>query len=443
MRITYFKLIAIVLALGVLFTSCEQWIDPEINEDPDAAVDVTPNMLLPAAQLDLAYTAGGADIAGYLAIWSQQISGTDRQFATINRYNITQTDVDNPWNGIYNGSMMDLNLLIDKAEEEGSPHFAGVAKVLMAVALGNLTDMWGDIPYSEAFQGLDNLNPAYDSQDQIYSTINTLLTDAINQLDPGADNTRALSGDLVYGNDPAKWRAAAYTLRARYNLHLSARGEANYGNIISDLDNGIASVADDCQFVFGSGESTSNPMYQFITQRTGYAQDNTVFQNMLEDNDPRSSVLYYGNADDQGFYTKINAPVIFTQYTEALFIRAEANYRDDSPADAKTNLKNAVGASMTKYGVDGTAYTDSLNTVIDGLSGDGLLQEIMEQKYIHMMFQPEAYVDIRRTGYPELAPVAGDKLPLRFPYPTDEVDYNGDNVPDLPNGIFTPLWWDQ
>ncbi len=110
-------------------------------------------------------------------MWVQHVSGEARQAATEGKnYKITEADVNNAWNSFYNGSLMDLKLFIDKTGDE-NPQSRGVGKVLMAMALGQMTDLWGDIPYTEAFLGNDDLKPAYDSQQSIYTVINTLLTE--------------------------------------------------------------------------------------------------------------------------------------------------------------------------------------------------------------------------------------------------------------------------
>jgi len=433
------NVIALMIITSLFLGSCEKWIDPEINENPDAATDVPMSQLLPAIQLDMAYVVGGADMAGYTSVWMQYIEGSDRQFKTVNGYNMTQTDVNNAWNSLYGGSMMDASILIQKAEENASPHFGGAGKVLMAYLLGTATDLWGDIPYSDAFQGSDNFTPEYDSQEQIYETILTLLDEAIADLNPNNENEVPLSSDLIYGSDPAKWQKLAHTLKARYNMHLINAKDVNFGNVISDLNNGIMTHDDAALFFFGTSEAEANPMYQFITQRTGYAIDNTTYQGIME-NDPRADVLYYGDEDDQGFWNSISSPFPVMTLAEALFLKAEAEHRGNS-GDPVATVEEAINASLGLYGVSDENFVDSTMNEIDQMSGDALLEEIMTQKYRHMFMQPEAYVDYRRTGYPDLTPVSGDRLPLRYPYPSDEVDYNGENVPDVPNGIFTPLWW--
>lgn len=119
MKNRYLIKLGTILLLAVFISSCEKWIDPKINIDPDSALDANFNLLLPAIQVDLGYVFGGMDIRGIVGMWDQHVSGQARQAATIGKnYNITEADVNNAWNSFYNGSLMDIKIYIDKAGTE-------------------------------------------------------------------------------------------------------------------------------------------------------------------------------------------------------------------------------------------------------------------------------------------------------------------------------------
>ena len=114
--------------------------------------------------------------------------------------------------------------------------------------------------------------------------------------------------------------------------------------------------------------------------------------------------------------------------------------------DPKTTVKAAVAESLVKLGVYDEEWLNELNDKIDGLNGEDLFAEIMRQKYIALYKQIETYNDWRRTGYPVLEPAAyaatvDGKLPRRYPYPTSERIYNGDNMPQGLT-ISSRVWWD-
>jgi Starch-binding associating with outer membrane len=440
MKNIYLKFGAILL-LAVLIGSCEKWIDPKINEDPDSVVDVPYNLLLPSIEVDLGYVLGGMDVRGITGMWVQHVAGQARQAATMGKnYNLTEADVNNLWNSLYNGSMMDLTIFIGKTGD-ANPQARGAGKVLLAYALGSATDLWGDIPYAEAFKGNDNLKPKYDTQQNIYTVINTLLTEAIADL--GTANTAnaipfgSSANDLIYNGNIPKWIAAAHSLRARYALHLSKKANVDYTAILADCAAGISSNANDFQMPFGTTESNANPLYQFDVQRTDVAPSASFAA--FAAGDPRLVVFAGGGRNFGTFYGSIASPVPFITYVETKFIEAEAQLRKASPSqpDANAAYDAAVTASLAKFNVTDAAWLTANTT---GVLGDRSLQNIIEAKYIALFMQTEAFTDFRRTGWPVLVPTAGTKIPVRYPYCTDERLYNSENVP---TGITvdSPLWW--
>lgn len=429
-----------IFLLALLISSCDKWIDPKINEDPDSVVDVPYNLLLPAIEADMGFVMGGMDVRGIVGMWVQHVSGAARQAATMGRnYNLTEADINNAWNTFYNGFMMDLTVFINKTGGT-NPQARGVGKVLMATALGQATDLWGDIPYTEAFKGNADLKPAYDSQQSIYTVINTLLTEAIADLGT-ANGANAIplgssSNDLIYNGDKTKWIAAARSLRARYALHLSKKGTADYTAIIADCNAGITSNANDMQLTFGTTESNANPLYQFNDQRGDVAPSSTFAT--LAAGDPRLAVFAAGEAFGS-YYGAINSPVPFITFVETKFILAEAQLRKTGPSQALANTAYdaAVTASLGKFGITDATWLTNNTT---GVLGDRSIKNIIEAKYIALFLQTEAYNDYRRTGFPVLVPTVGSAIPSRFPYCTDERLYNAESIPA---GITlnSPVWW--
>ena len=428
-----------ILLLSVTISSCKKWIDPSINENPNSVDDVPYNLLLPAIEGNIGYVAGGMDLRGITGMWVQYISGQARQSATIGKnYIITEADVENLWDSFYNGFMMDLTVYIQKTGND-NPQARGVGEVLMAFSIGSATDLWNDIPYSDAFQGNGALKPTYDSQQSIYAAINTLLTNAISDL--STDNTANLiplgsgSNDLIYNGSTAKWIAAAHSLRARYAIHLSNKGTVDYNAVLADCAAGITGNGNDFEIDFGTTESNANPLYEFDEQRGDVAPSQS-FETFAA-GDPRLAVFTDSNFGS--FYGSISSPVPLMTYVETQFIAAEANLRATSPSQTAANAAYdaAVTASLAKFGVtDATWLTNNTS----GVLGDRSLQNIIEAKYVALFLQAEGYNDFRRTGWPALSPTAGTAIPVRYPYATSERLYNTANVP---TGITinSPVWW--
>ena len=98
---------------------------------------------------------------------------------------------------------------------EPSNHFIGVGKAIEAYTLLLLTDHFGDIPYNEAFQGTDNLQPAFDNQQTIFDIIFRLIEDARQSLALDAGTIAPGSTDFFYGGDIANWNMFLNVLEAR------------------------------------------------------------------------------------------------------------------------------------------------------------------------------------------------------------------------------------
>src|SRR5690606_23758643 len=110
----------------------------------------------------------------------------------------------------------------EKAVADDLKFHQGVSLVMRAFVFGQITDLWGDAPYTHALKGdegeTENLLPAYDSQEVIYDGIIADLTEAATLLSDSPDSYREIfpEADPLYGGDPAKWQKLANSLRLRY-----------------------------------------------------------------------------------------------------------------------------------------------------------------------------------------------------------------------------------
>lgn len=456
-----FRNIGILLAVIMLLNSCDKWIDPEINVSPNSPADVPLNMLLPSSQAGIAYVFGG-DHSRMSGMWMQHLSGVDRQSFALERYSMLESDGNNLWNTLYGGVLKNLVIMVDKAQEQEANYYEGTAKILQAFTLALLTDVWGDIPFSDALRGEDgNLTPVFDSQEQIYGTINTLLDEAVTLLgqDPPVGIPRPGGDDLFYGGDVAQWVKVAKSLKVRYALRPANR-TGDLGNVRDLINAGglMASNADNFVFNFTTNANEWNPRYQFDSERGDIRVGKRIVDLMTETDDPRLPV-YFMSVNDTVFevvgsgpgegktdasmigpgYASQNSPVPFMTYYELKFIEAEAflGADNDRAADA---YNEAVKASLASHGVSNETW-EADNAA--ETAGSITLEKIMLGKYIAMFMHSETWVDWRRTGIPELtAPAAATSAtPRRYLYTTDEINYNPDNVP---TGITstTRVWWD-
>lgn len=449
---------SLMIAFMLLFSSCDTWIDTDLNIDPDSPQDVPMNLLLPSIEANIAYDFGGNDAVRISGILIQWWDGMARQSQSQSHYTITNSDPNNLWNGAYAGIMQDCKILITKAEELESPHFAGVGKTMLALSIGFMTDMFGDIPYSEAFMGMENLSPKFDSQESLYTEIISLLDGAI--ADFGAsDNAIAVSGDYFYGGDIDAWKKAAYALKARYSIHLTKiKGNEAYQNALSAIGNAISSNDDDLEFIFGSSDAEAGPMYQFMLERGDIGMCATIVDMMKATTDPRllqhaegdsiknivgspAGTALIGTSNPGPYYFSQSSAVPLVTYVEMKFIEAEAKLGTNAN-EAADAFNEAVKASLAKMGVSDTEW-EAANASETGSTIS--LKKIMEQKYIALYAQFEAYNDWRRSdniiGLDVAANATQSSIPRRLPYPTSTQTYNS-NAPEG-RDIMSPVWWDK
>lgn len=436
-----FKGITALLLVTFFVASCD-YLDPEINIDPNNPTDVSMDLLLPAAQANFAYTMGG-DIGRYTSCWTQHHSGVERQHSAIEVYNIKESDSDNTWNTMYADVMKELDTLSTKADETSSPHYKGLSQVITAMAVGTMVDLFNDIPFSEALVGAENLTPAYDNAATLYANIQTMLDDAIVNLSAAESNFSPGADDLMLGGDLAAWIAAANTLKARYTLRLTGVDGAAAASTraLTHIDAGsIASNAGDAQVDFVEGQK--NPLYAFNDERGDIRMGKFFVDWMVAKGDPRiagfaadgaastgsaAGVFEIGASMPGTFYASQASPVMFVSYVESKFIEAEAAFRTGDMGRAATAHNEAVMASLAKVGVSDATF--EANEAAEDMSTI-TLEKIMEHKYIAMYTQLEAFSDWRRTGIPALSPAAGqNQIARRMIYPGDERRYNVNNMP--------------
>ncbi|MFT6867997.1 MAG: hypothetical protein ACJA08_002845 [Cyclobacteriaceae bacterium] len=450
MRKTLTTLIIAILTI----TSCDFG---NTNIDPTRLSDVPVNQILPAAEAQTARNLGsvGARITGVII---QHFNGIDNQTLGYNTYLIDENAMDDFWvTGLYAGAMKDCQIILEKAEAENLHYYSGIARVLMAINLGIITSFWGDAPYSEAFKGQANMNPKYDSQEDVYNHIHQLLDDAIIEfnLDPGKNNPGI--DDLIYGGNRALWLGTARALKARYYMHLVNHDPDASAKALQALSGGtIYSNEVQPSFPFGEVLNESNPMAYFGTDRPNQLVLNSFLLDFLDSkSDPRkeyytrlkngSNVLYDAldltdNLTDL-YWGQYNSPMPLISYSELLFIRAEANIRLGIQNSAQSQLNSAIRANMEIMGIDEVAITTYLDAHADlsALSTDEeKIGKIIMEKYVAMFGQGtlEVWVDYRRTGYPALTPSTEANesfnpskiIPRRYLYPISERNSNNQNV---------------
>jgi hypothetical protein len=444
----------------VILSGCDL---EEANVNPNDVTSVPANVLLPFNQERTARLMAGTTqvMAG---IFMQYYRGVENHPLPIQTYRVDEA-LYTEWNfqDYYNGPMVNLAHMIEIAETDGNmPHYVGIGKTLLALCLGNVTSLWGDVPFTEALKGSEFPNPKYDSQEAIYESIQQLLDEAIAEFEKENLGLTPSSDDLIFGGNSSSWLRVAYSLKARYYMHLTKRSDDLPYNptqkALDALENAIMSSDFDLEYQYGFSVAEQNPFYSFC--RLDYLIPNTNFTNMLLGmGDPRRSYLYrmvYGVGSlSNSYFTSPESPVLMVTYHEVKFIEAEARLRlDVNDPLAQDALQDAVRANILKLS-NGEVNDVTIDQYIANnatLTGDfnADLETIMKQKYIAMFASIESWTDYRRTGFPNLTPNEGGDhnqnpggdIPRRLPYCQTERLYNPNLPSPLPN-LQDRFWWDQ
>ncbi len=458
-----------ILFFGLLFLSaCDKGFE-EMNQDPNNPTSVPPSLLIPgittAAMNNMYSTFVGGDMG---ACWSQQISKV--QYNDEERFYPRQTAIDAFWNNMYEDVISDANAMYKLAVAEGNNNAKGVALVLKAYGFMVVTDVFGDIPYSEALKAEEGvIAPKYDKQADVYTGIIALLEEAASAL--GTGGTISASSDVIYGGDPVLWEKFANSLKFRALMRISGKVDVKV-KLQALYDGGMmfASNAEEAKLIYLSAQPNANPIYETIVfgTRNEFKACNTL-TNLMGTTDPRLPVFFkkigsnvigkppgiadvpsqaynYTNVSAVGdFYLRPEAPAYFLSYAELQFLIAEASLKTYiTHADAATHYANGVTASF-----DSANNTQGASTLISNNPVN--LTNIYNQKYISLYWQGiEAWTEQRRTGFPVLQTVADANPSVakanRYNYNTLEASINATNYSTAvasqgADALSTKVWW--
>jgi len=483
----------------LVFASCSKsFLD--VNTNPNAVTDAPARVLLPNTTVGMAFSNSN-EIGKASALLMQITSGIVGNSASYDTWVLGSFD--NTWsNELYGNVINNLGILIQKTQTR-SRAYAGIAKLQQAYTFSMITDLWGDVPYSQAGKGLDASGlplfpqPRFDAQQDIYlgnsskgiKSLLNLVREGLADItangpsrpgiDPGTD-------DVVYGGDLSKWTRFGNSLLMKLALQVSNKAPDTTTAVINDIINNNKPYinAVDGSLDFNVGFTTANPNAYYL-QDIGGSIPNTqmlstrflALERSLNDSlrmtkffiKPAATFIGYDNgspfvaptAATRSYYgtyvlgatRRGEAPIRLVTAFRNYFILAEAALRFGVTGDANTYYQNGIRAAMKSAGLTDTeinAYFTANPTIVT-LAGTNAqkLQQIITQKYVASVGNAfEAYNDYRRTGYPTLiAPLttAGDDpnvLPTRLPYTVGEAGSNP-NQPNPRPKTNVKVWWAQ
>lgn len=459
-------------SLATLLGACDDGLT-DLNVNPNEPIEVGAEYLFTnAVEASVSRAMGASLTLDGLGLWVQHYA--EVRYSEDDRYELPDARVQTHWNGFWAGPMQDFNEVVTKGREAGRPNIEAMGVIMRAWNQQVITDLWGDVGYTEALQGRtpgSGNTVAYDPQQEIYAGMISELRSAGAMLTP--TGVRMGNADLIYQGDPAKWEKFANSLRLRMAMRMSeaaastARDEfvaaLSAGVFTSNADNAVLNYLDD-----GTSVHPFNAYYRSAPTHTVSA---TLVDSLKHTDDPRLAVYATTNADGEyegapngvtdevpltnfseigTFFRRANASAYLMTYAEVLFLRAEAVERGWVAGNAADLYRQAITAHMLQVGVSQAAidtYLAQPEVAYDGLRSIGV------QKWIALFGNgPEAFAEWRRTGYPGLTPgpdaLNDGRIPLRWYYPASEQALNEAAVTAArarQGGatLNSPVWWDQ
>jgi hypothetical protein len=477
------SLVGASLVAGLV--ACDHDKLTQVNVHPNQPVKVSSQTLFTNATLSaLSNLRGSSFEHGLGSLWVQHYAEIQYAEADVNQPR--GSTVEGLWNVLYSNALQDYTQILNQSA--GANSILGPTLTMRAFLVEEMTDLWGDIPFTEASKGSVNLTPKYDAQQVIYDSLFASLTQAAS-ITTGVGDV-LLAADPVYGQttgitataQAAKWVKLANSLHARAAMRIS-QADANKAKseLIKALAGPVMTSNADNAFIAYPGGTIANPLCTNWLGCAGTRDDQRISKRFVDTlkitADPR--LAKYAAPTDaslaagatpcdstfRGFPNGINeagkttlpkntctnktmglgdysrptltirgqtSPSYIMTYSELLFIQAEAVQRGWIAGDAKALYEAAITASMQQWGVaagDIAAYLAKPGVVYNPTIG---LKQIAYEKWVSLFnLENEAYAEWRRLDYPVLTPgpfAKTNTVPTRLPYPAIETSLNGDNL---------------
>ncbi len=408
------------------------------------------------------------------------------------------------WNRGYASSLLDryygnaiksIEDLQFQLEEENAPdEMKAIVRILRVFAYSRLTDLYGDVPYSEAGKAvLEGIFlPKYDAQSEIYPDLLKELEESAAAL--GTGTSEFGSADVVYAGDQAKWKKLANSLMLRLGLRLiKVDPTASQAWATKAIAGGVMTSNEDI-FYLQHDADNKNGIGEVFTADSNPRMSKTFIDFLQVGADPRLPILAARRSDgstasadligfpngldspmlleltgedntdayaepNRSIITSETAPMIFQTYAEVEFMLAEANVRWGLAGDAESHYNNGVTAAMkhlSLYGEDAIIADDDITDYLTANPYDSAnaIEQINTQYWAATFLNEyETFSNWRRSGFPILTPVnypgnvTNGTIPRRLTYSENEQSTNPDNYAAAiaiqgPDVLTTRVWWD-
>lgn len=480
---TSIKTLKIFIGLAFIIYSCESIDFEDINENPNGPTVAVTSQLLTGAQVVIGENII-TSVTGILYI--QHL--TEGQYPSDSRY----TSLTSNYNFWYTGPIQNLNEIIrinmDEDLKIGVQAFGdtnnqiAVAKLMRSYFLQYMTDRWGALPWSEAFQGIDFPQPKFDSQEEIYNFLFSEVDEALTLINTEKSGPQ---GDIILNGNMQKWKLFGNTLKMNMALRIS---DANPQLAKSKFEEAVSSGViknnqENIVFSFGANDESDNPWQDRFESRVDYLLSETLAESLRSNLDPR--LFKFVEPSRDGITTNTNFPEgIDARYIGAPNGFVNGNVQDYSLptktitsnqtyqtpiytsaqvkfslAEAKLKGWNVGSGTVESYFIEGIEDSMEFWEVSDAETNEYLnnqtsssLEDIAYQKWIALYLNGhEAWSEWRRLDMPVLTPsqnAVDPRIPVRDAYDSSVEDNNAENYSKVisiqgPDNLHTKLWWDK
>lgn len=484
------KILSLITVSFLLLTSCSS------NED-FADLNINPNRpsVTPSSFLFVSSTKSLVDQMTSISVnfnhyrfFAQYVA--QRNFAAESNYELVERNVpQNHWSEIYRDVLIDLQDAKSVVPTEGlldavADNRIALSEILSIYAWQQLVDTFGDIPYTQALLGTENLSPVYDDAETIYNDLFVRLDAALNMLDESASGFG--QSDLIYQDNIASWRKFGNSLKLRLGirvLELPSMSSIAQNAIEQAVSAGVfTSNEDNAIMGYESAQPNTNPVHETLDRDiSGRPPDffpaNTIVDYMNNLEDPRrpfyfdnnitndaGDVIYvggiYGTVNDIALTTLLGPTLIEATFRGVLMSYSEVSFTLAHATELGVNVggttaefyNNGITASMEDWGVTESDISDYLaRPDVDYSTAIGTWQEKIGLQYWLAMYNRgfEGWTLWRQLGAPMLnvAADSGDPIPVRYTYPVEEQTLNGTNYTAAATAIGgdtqqTNIFWD-
>ncbi|MES2179408.1 MAG: SusD/RagB family nutrient-binding outer membrane lipoprotein [Gemmatimonadota bacterium] len=492
--------VALCLAVAATAMACKTDLTG-LNVNPNSPTSAPASTLFTQASINAVGRFVGSGQLSGTALFAQHLAQV--QYVEEDRGRLRTETIDGWFTNSYVSELEDYQKVIEQGDANKSANTSGPARVMQSWVFQNMSDMWGDIPYTEALQADKGgpLKPKYDTQKDIYYGLLKTLTEASASMKAGTTDAGLGAADPIYKGDMSNWLRFSNGMRLRLALRMqkadASKAAAEMSAAIAAPGGLMTTNAHNATLAWPGDGVYDNPYSGTFSTRDDHRVSKTLLDTMIALGDPRVKIyaqptkadptIYAGlqngldNATVTPFFNTTSrvgtifypgsttygtfgstagkkTPSVLMTAAEMEFILAEMVERGFAGASgtAKSHYDAGVTLSITQWGgtaAEAATYLAKAGvTYVPGATG---VKQIGLQKWLSMFTQgTEAWSEFRRTGNPvtiKMGPKAYPdvpEIPRRILYPSNEQTVNADALNAAiarqgANTYITRIWWDK